>query len=348
MANRTDVSKTLAWNQVINNSNSHVNLDYHYGPYDSIDDVPENMRVTGFTCAVMEDGRPAEWWWTGSAWERKGVSSDVYVRYKGVASSLEALEALGGEDGDMYIVPVTGDGGSVEEYREYILAEGRWELLGTRTAGVSGSLSVTGAGDAFTVTDKGVRASSYNGTQNVTLDMSAFAKADHSHDSRYYTESEVDDKLSGVYTKGEVDDKLAGVCTGDEVDDKLSGYYTKEEIDAKAYVPGSVLPDSVDFIVTPKFIVDKLGESTTFSDLLKETIVSSDWFQEAVESAVKAKLYALYLGHMNNVLVMSGDGVQKWSISGGPGYDDLNISRVDMGVSISDGAVTAKEFYEEE
>lgn len=315
MANRTDVSKTLAWNQVINNSNSHVNLDYHYGPYDSIDDVPENMRVTGFTCAVMEDGRPAEWWWTGSAWERKGVSSDVYVRYKGVASSLEALGALEAEDGDMYIVPVTGDGGSVEEYREYILAEGRWELLGTRTAGVSGSLSVTGAGDAFTVTDKGVRASSYNGTQNVTLDMSAFAKADHSHDSRYYTEAEVDDKLSGYYTK-------------EEVDDKLSGYWTKDV----AYLPASSFDPGVKEIVNSLYLQDK--------------IENADWFKEAVESAVASKLRSVY-GHFDGALCQKDDGALQ-RVDAVIGESSVGVTKTDVGVNISDGAVTAKEFYEEE
>lgn len=235
MANRTDVSKTLAWNQVINNSNGHASLDYHYGPYDSIDDVPEAMRVTGFTCAVMEGGRPAEWWWTGSAWERKGVPNDVYVRYRGVAESLDALDSTEAEAGDMYIVPVTGAGGQVEEYREYIRAEGRWELLGTRTAGVSGSLTVEGAGDAFTVTDKGVRASSYNGTQNVTLDMGRFSKDGHDHDARYYT---------------------------------------KEEVDAKCadYFPGSALDDAIELIVNSAYLKERIASSDWFQEAVEAAV----------------------------------------------------------------------------
>lgn len=316
MANRTDASKTLAWNQVINNSNGHASLDYHYGPYDSIDDVPEAMRVTGFTCAVMEGGRPAEWWWTGSAWERKGVSSDVYVRYRGVAESLDALGQVEAEAGDMYIVPVTGDGGQVEEYREYIRAEGRWELLGTRTAGVSGSLTVEGAGDAFTVTDKGVRASSYNGTQNVTLDMGRFSKDGHDHDARYYTEAEVDAMLAGVYTKEEVDAKCAN------------------------YVTGSVLGGAVREVVNNAF--------------LEEKITSSDWFDEAVkavvetvvESAVQKKLFALY-NNISGALCMSGDKkVYKTTFSAS--LTSVSVSKEDTGVSLSDGSVTAAGFYEEE
>lgn len=287
MANRTDIGRALAWNQVINNSNGHASLDYHYGPYDSIDDVPEAMRVTGFTCAVIEDGRPAEWWWTGSAWERKGVPSDVYVRYRGVAESLDALGALEAEAGDMYIVPVTGDGGQVEEYREYIRAEGRWELLGTRTAGVSGSLTVENAGDAFTVTDKGVRASSYNGTQNVTLDMGAFAKAVHDHDARYYTREEADASLE------------AGVS-------------------------------------------EMLG-----GDALKDAVLNSDWFKEAVDETVKTRLYGILQAYMNGTLVMTNGAVQTHKFSGAS-YDDLEYTREDVGVSISGGSVTAAGFYEEE
>lgn len=307
MANRTDVSKTLAWNQVINNSNGHASLDYHYGPYDSIDDVPEAMRVTGFTCAVMEGGRPAEWWWTGSAWERKGVPNDVYVRYRGVAESLDALDSTEAEAGDMYIVPVTGAGGQVEEYREYIRAEGRWELLGTRTAGVSGSLTVEGAGDAFTVTDKGVRASSYNGTQNVTLDMGRFSKDGHDHDARYYTEAEVDAMLAGVYTKEEVDAKCAD------------------------YFPGSALDDAIELIVNNAY--------------LKERIASSDWFQEAVESAVQMKLIALY-NNISGALCLIGGKVYRNTFSATP--TGVSISKEDTGVSVSGGEVTAKAFYEGE
>lgn len=222
MANRNDIGKALAWNQVINNSNGHASLDYHYGPYDSIDDVPEAMRVTGFTCAVMEGGRPAEWWWTGSAWERKGVPNDVYVRYRGVAASLDALEAMGAEAGDMYIVPVTGAGGQVEEYREYIRAEGRWELLGTRTAGVSGALAVEGAGDAFTVTDKGVRASSYNGTQNVTLDLGGFSREGHDHDGRYYTKEESDAKYWTAEEASRIEDVISAIVDSDYIKERVA------------------------------------------------------------------------------------------------------------------------------
>lgn len=294
MANRNDIGKALAWNQVINNSNGHASLDYHYGPYDSIDDVPEAMRVTGFTCAVMEGGRPAEWWWTGSAWERKGVPNDVYVRYRGVAASTGALEAMEAEAGDMYIVPVTGAGGQVEEYREYIRAEGRWELLGTRTAGVSGALTVEGAGDAFTVTDKGVRASSYNGTQNVTLDLGGLSREGHDHDARYYTREESDAR----YWPAEEASRIDGIISG---------------------------------------IVD--------SDYIKERVVSSDWFREAVEAAVQMKLIAAY-NRLNYMLSLIGGKVYRNTFSATP--TGVSISKEDTGISVSGGEVTAKAFYEGE
>lgn len=176
MANYNDKLGELGfnWPVVIKNGNPHANLDYFYGPYDDLSEVPEKMRVYGFTCAIMENGAPVEYWWTGTGWEPKGLPKDTYVKFKGVKETLDALNETEADMGDMYIVPVKGSSGTISEYKEYIRVEGRWEMLGSRAAGVSGTLSFVNAdGRATTLNANGkeVVTDSYNGTQNVTLDL---------------------------------------------------------------------------------------------------------------------------------------------------------------------------------
>lgn len=162
------------WPVVIKNGNGHANLDYFYGPYDDLSEVPDKMRVPGFTCAIMENGAPVEYWWTGTGWEPKGLPKDTYVKFKGVKDSLDALNDTVADMGDMYLVPVRGSSGVISEYKEYIRVEGRWEMLGSRAAGVSGTLSFVNADSRVTTLNangKEVVTDSYNGTQNVTLDL---------------------------------------------------------------------------------------------------------------------------------------------------------------------------------
>lgn len=176
MANHNEKRKERGfnWPVVIKNANGHANLDYYYGPYDDLSEVPEKMRVTGFTCAVMENGAPVEYWWTGTGWEPKGLPKDTYVKFKGVKDTVDALNDTEADVGDMYIVPVKGSSGAISEYKEYIRANGRWEMLGSRAAGVSGTLSFVNADGRVTTqgaNGKDVVTDSYNGTQNVTLDL---------------------------------------------------------------------------------------------------------------------------------------------------------------------------------
>ncbi len=166
------------WPVVIKNPNPRANLDYYYGPYTSLSDLendsvlPSALKTLGFTAAVKTDDGIAEYWWTGSKWEKKGVESTNIVRLVGIVDSVSALDSITSKsNGDMYLVK---DG---DEYKEYIWVDDKasWELLGSRTSQLNSGLTITGASGALTVGTSANRSSgTYDGSQAIQLDMSGF------------------------------------------------------------------------------------------------------------------------------------------------------------------------------
>lgn len=76
------------WPVVVRNSNPHANIDYYYGPYDSVESmkagVPAEVLVPGFTAAVQTaDGVTEYWVVSGSGdsvtWVQKGLASGTSI-----------------------------------------------------------------------------------------------------------------------------------------------------------------------------------------------------------------------------------------------------------------------------
>lgn len=168
------------WPVVVRNSNPHASLDYYYGPYDSIESmksgVPAEVLVPGFTAAVQtEDGVTEYWVVSGSGsnatWEQKGLASDSLVRFKGTKANLDEVKAITDmQVGDMWLVP---EDGVTDSSLEYVWTGEQWEQMGKTSSELTGALSVTGAD--FTIDGTSKTTKTFNGTQNVTLDMSGFA-----------------------------------------------------------------------------------------------------------------------------------------------------------------------------
>lgn len=102
---------------------------------------------------------------------------------------------------------------------------------------------LSGKQDVITI-DTALDSNSPNPVKNSAISAALANKANaaHSHDDRYYTESEIDTKLSGkaasshnhdsrYYTESEIDTKLSGKAASSHTHDDR--YYTESEIDAK-------------------------------------------------------------------------------------------------------------------
>lgn len=168
------------WPVVVRNSNPHASLDYYYGPYDSVESmksgVPAEVLVPGFTAAVQTDDGVTEYWvvsgsGSNATWEQKGLASDSLVRFKGTKATLDEVKAITDmQVGDMWLVP---EDGVTDSSLEYVWTGEQWEQMGKASSELTGTLSVTGAD--FTIDGTSKTTKTFNGTQNVTLDMSGFA-----------------------------------------------------------------------------------------------------------------------------------------------------------------------------
>lgn len=175
--NKNDESERngFVWPVILKNPNAHANIDFYYGPYDSLDSlkegVPNDLWVPGFTAAVQdEDGVVTEWWVQGEGasarWEQKGVRHDTYVALKGVLKNMDELEAIEKpEVGDMYLVPEEGETGS---FLEYVNTGDKWELLGRNSGKTKGVLTM--------IESDGVK--EFNGYTDMSVDLSKYAKKD--------------------------------------------------------------------------------------------------------------------------------------------------------------------------
>lgn len=168
------------WPVVVRNSNPHASLDYYYGPYDSIESmksgVPAEVLVPGFTAAVQTADGVTEYWvvsgsGSSATWEQKGLASDSLVRFKGTKATLDEVKAITDmQVGDMWLVP---EDGVTDSSLEYVWTGEQWEQMGKTSSELTGTLSVTGAD--FTIDGTSKTTKTFNGTQNVTLDLSGYA-----------------------------------------------------------------------------------------------------------------------------------------------------------------------------
>lgn len=119
--------------------------------------------------------------------------------------AIEVVQALPSQNispTTVYLLTVqSGQQGNM--YDEYIHVGNSWELLGTQTVDLSGY---------------------YTSAQVDTL-LSGLPVAGHTHDERYYTESEIDGKIQTINTA------ISGKAASDHTHDDR--YYTETEIDNK-------------------------------------------------------------------------------------------------------------------
>lgn len=206
----------FVWPVILKNPNAHANVDFYYGPYDSLDSlkegVPNDLWVPGFTAAVQdEDGVVTEWWVQGEGasarWEQKGVRHDTYVALKGVLQSLDELEAIDKpEVGDMYLVPEEGETGS---FLEYVYTGDKWELLGRnsgKTRGVLTMIESDGAKEFNGYTDMSVDLSKYAKKDEILKPPLSFMYMDPGEGYSYYYDDDGLEQYSGITTKKYTDD----------------------------------------------------------------------------------------------------------------------------------------------
>ena len=261
--NESNSNEGYEWPIVVRNSSRHSNLDYYYGPYDSYDDmeanVPSTVRDFGFTAAVHNaDGSVTEYWLVGTSksnlkWQQKYVQFNEAISVKGSVSSLEELEAkTDNKVGDMYLIK--NDDGT---YSEYIWVEdnegnGHWELLGTETTMMKGTLSFKGV---TPTTDDGNACEGYNGSQNVTVDMSGFASRSALSTAisglSNLIESEITDVKKSVSCRNYAL-KTYAPMTKSHSDSSVKGtyYYYKGIVGNKASLKGTTVTVSFDYEAT--------------------------------------------------------------------------------------------------
>ena len=216
--NKNDESERngFVWPVILKNPNAHANIDFYYGPYDSLDSlkegVPNDLWVPGFTAAVQdEDGVVTEWWVQGEGasarWEQKGVRHDTYVALKGVLHSLAELEAIEKpEVGDMYLVPEEGETGS---FLEYVYTGDKWELLGRnsgKTRGVLTMIESDGAKEFNGYTDMSVDLSKYAKKSEILKPSLSLMYMDLESGSSYYYDNHGLDQYAGLTINRNTDD----------------------------------------------------------------------------------------------------------------------------------------------
>lgn len=216
--NKNDESERngFVWPVILKNPNAHANVDFYYGPYDSLDSlkegVPNDLWVPGFTAAVQDkDGVVTEWWVQGEGasarWEQKGVRHDTYVALKGVLQSLDELEAIEKpEVGDMYLVPEEGETGS---FLEYVYTGDKWELLGRnsgKTRGVLTMIESDGAKEFNGYTDMSVDLSKYAKKDEILKPYLSFMYMDPVEGYSYYYDNDGHEQYSGLFINRYTDD----------------------------------------------------------------------------------------------------------------------------------------------
>lgn len=326
MAQTINDNDRFEWPVKVSNSNPHANVDFHYGPYDSYakmadteSGVPSTVYFPGFTAAVLnEDGTVTEYQlevkegrdYKGAdgtvivdnlQWVMKGVPKKDYITFKGTAASEDDLKTKDAAVGDMYIIS-----NSDNSYSEYVWTGEKWELLGTATAEMKGALSVTGGGNMVI---KGSSIStSYNGSQNVVLDLSDLAKAS--------------DVKNTYQTKGDYATKsdLSNYATNSS----LNNYLTKTDA-SSTYAKSADLNSLKERVTKLEGTVNSLRDALVGVLLLKTgTEISS------TPSKTALKVYG------SPVTVNSTTGTTTYT-----------VHTSSINVDLNNGKLYAKEFYEE-
>lgn len=156
-------------------------------------------------------------------------------------------------------------------YTEYLYVGNSWELLGSQTVDLSG----------------------YYTAAEVDALLNGLSVSGHTHDDRYYTESEIDGKVQ------EINSAIAGKATASHTHDDR--YYTETEIDNKLSEKSNA------------------GHSHVFSDVTGlDSALAGKADATATQTALNAKQDALTAGdnvsiaRVNGVLTISATDTDTW------------------------------------
>lgn len=192
------------WPVIIKNPNAHANIDYYYGPYDSLADlrehVPNELWVPGFTAAVQDGGGVVkEYWVVGEGrsanWEEKHSTPEGYFRLMGILSSGEKLSDIKNPAlGDVWFLTIDDPETEGDLYKEYVfLGDGMWEQLGQAQLDISMSTLTVKLPDSVTKT--------YNGMTEVTIDLSDIATKTQLNDVKKDLEQTISNTKTDMATE---------------------------------------------------------------------------------------------------------------------------------------------------
>ena len=198
--------------------------------------------------------------------------------------AIEVVQALPSQNispTTVYLLTVqSGQQGNM--YDEYIHVGNSWELLGTQTVDLSG----------------------YYTSAQVDALLSGLSVSGHTHDDRYYTETEIDGKIQTINTA------LSGKAASDHTHDDR--YYTETEIDNKlggksntghSHVSSDVT--GLDSVLAGKAAASHSHAQSDITDL--DTALAGKADATATQTALNAKQDALTAG--DNVSIATVNGV---------------------------------------
>lgn len=337
MANKN--KEGFEWPVIVKNANARSSLDYFYGPYDSVadldkDDVlPKNLKFPGFTAAVYETVNGAktlvEYWWTGNGWERKGVPVSTYVTFKGVVETLPSRANVG----DLYILKKSNG----EDNEEYIWTEsGKFELLGKLRAETNGSLNLEG--DSFTIDGTLKTTNSFNGTQSVTLHLGKYLTEDEA--ANIYLKKT--DAANTYLTKTDASNTYLTKSDAKSTYQPKGDYLTKSEADSTYQAKGDYLTKTE---ASNTYLTQENAEETYAK---KEDLFTMDYIfnsltsNSAFRSYIQEKAKEALIGAL--VIQDSSTGMVRRLYTNSSGVLDF----LDAGMTLKDGIITAKQFFESE
>ena len=160
-------------------------------------DIPD---VSAFITRLVND--LVNYYTKSETYTKAEIDSKVSAIPKFAIKPVNSLPSQDISETTVYLLTVqNGEQGNM--YDEYIYAENAWEKLGTQTSDLSG----------------------YYTAAEVDALLSGLSVSGHTHDDRYYTETEIDGKVQ------EINSAIAGKAAGNHTHDDR--YYTETEIDNK-------------------------------------------------------------------------------------------------------------------
>lgn len=239
-------------------------------------DIPD---VSAFITRLVND--LVNYYTKSETYTKAEIDSKVSAIPKFAIKPVNSLPIQDISDTTVYLLTVqNGEQGNM--YDEYIYVGNTWEKLGTQTIDLSG----------------------YYTAAEVDALLSNLSVSGHTHDDRYYTETEIDGKIQTINTA------ISGKAASDHTHDDR--YYTETEIDNKLSEKSNTGHSHVQSDITglDSALAGKAAASHTHaqSDITDlDTALAGKADATATQTALNAKQDALTAG--DNVSIATVNGV---------------------------------------